>query len=371
MDLKDKNLGLLMTRGISLREWDKAGNLERELRPYSELANSFGKIFIFTYGTNSDLKYQSLLPLNIKIIKRPTLIPATLYMFLMPLMHAKIFRSIDIIKTNQMDGSWAGVIAKKLFKKKLIVRCGYEWLNYFRTTNALSYKKVIAKVVERWSYKNADKIVITSEGDKDFIRENFDIHESRIEVVRNYIDTEKFKPDNSIAKESNRIVFVGRLHKDKNLLMLLNSLKDIDCRLVLIGQGSQEQEIRNLASKQGIDIEMLGKVSQERLPQELQKSSIFVLPSKSEGNPKALLEAMSSGLACVGTNVKGIREVISNNDDGLLVELSPESLREKIIMLLENTELRGKLGFNARQKIICSYSLSSVIEKETLIYKNL
>lgn len=357
-----------MTRSVD--SWEKIPSLDRELRPYIELAKSFEKIYIFSYATKS-LSSEYSLPENIEIILRPATVPPTLYMFLMPLIHAKIFRKISVIKTNQMDGSWAGVIAKKLFKNKLVVRCGYEWLNYLKTTNSSKYKKIIAKIVESWSYKNADKIIITSKEDKDFISFTFKISEKKIEVIGNYIDTEKFIPNESVLKDPKRIISVGRLHSDKNLSMLVESLVGLDCKLVLVGDGPEREVIKEYARSLGVNVEMLGKISQENLPIELQKSAIFILASKSEGNPKSLLEAMSTGLACVGTCVKGIREVIEDGETGLLSESTPESLREKIKTLLENQELRDKLGSNARVKIERDYSLSVILSQEMEIYTNL
>lgn len=359
-------LALIFTRGVSLETWEKVGSLAREIRPYTELSKDFEKIYFFTYGTDEE-KYKTLLPSNISIISRPRFIPKNLYMFLMPLWHAKIFRSIDIIKTNQMDGSWAGVIAKKIFKKKLVIRSGYEWLNYLKTTGAASWKKLVARMVEKWSYSNADRIIITSEEDKIFIEKEFGVRGPVIEVIRNYIDTEHFRPDVSV-QIGNRIVFVGRLEADKNLHMLIESLDGLDCELCFIGSGSQKENLQELYEKRGVKVRFMGKVPQQNLPNELQKSAIFVLPSRSEGNPKALLEAMSCGLACVGTNVKGIREVIEDNETGLLAELSAESLHVKIRTLLENKALRDRLGANARGVIVRNYSLEKIIGDELDIY---
>ncbi len=361
-------LGLVFTRNISLATWDRVGNLVREVRPYIELSREIEEIYFFTYGVKEE-RYGFLFPKNIRIISKPKFIPGALYMFLMPIIRAKHFRKLDIIKTNQMDGSWAGVIGKKIFKKKLMVRSGYEWLNYLKTTRASWWKKNIARVVENWSYKNADRIIITSNEDQDFIVREFNIPKNRIEVVRNYIDTDHFVPNLSLQIE-NRIIFVGRLEEDKNLPLLVDSLKGLPCELFLIGSGSQKEKIQNLAKEKGVRVNFLGQVAQEKLPIELSKSAIFILPSKSEGNPKALLEAMSCGLACVGTNVKGIREVIAEGETGLLADLSAESLHEKIKTLLENKELRDRLGANAREMIVRDYSLETIINKEKLIYES-
>lgn len=370
-NLKDSKLALLFTRGISLSYWEKIGSLDREIKPYIELSESFGEIFFFTYGDSRDLRFKQILPKNIMIIPKPVMVPNILYVFLMPLIHAALFRKIDIIKTNQMDGSWAGVLAKNFFHKKLVVRVGYEWLNFLKTTNAKPWKKLIASLVESVTYNNANKIIITSDEDKKFIEREFGITETTINVIRNYIDTNLFREDQSVLKDPKRIVFVGRLEKDKNLLMLVEALAHLDCKLVLIGEGSQKSEIKKLAEDLRVNVEFLGKVSQSDLPKEFQKSALFVLPSFSEGNPKALLEAMSCSLPVVGTSVKGIREVIEDGKDGLLAMLSPVSIREKIQLILENGELRDRLGANAREKILKEYALESILEKELSVYKNL
>ncbi len=371
MKTTDATLGLLFTRGMSLVAWDRIGSLEREILPYQELAKSFKQIYFFTYGGEADLKYVGIMPPNIKIIPKPFLIPSSLYVFLMPILRAKYFKKCDILKTNQMDGSWAGVIAKKLFGLKLVVRSGYEWLSFLKGNNAPGWKKAIARTIESLSYKNADEITITSEEDKQFIKQTFKIFDDKIEIIRNYIDTERFQPGDIREKIPNNIIYVGRLEKDKNLDLLLNALGGVDCKIALIGEGSQKENLKSLAKDLKIKAEFLGKIAQSKLPKELQQREIFILPSKSEGNPKALLEAMSCGLAVVGTDAKGIREVIRDDETGLLAQPTPEGLREKIKALLENTELRARLGSNAREQIVSNQSLQAIVAKELKLYEEI
>ncbi len=59
--IRNKKLALFFTTGISLKTWDKIGNLEGEIRPYNELSGYFDKIYFFTYGDISDLNYQNVL----------------------------------------------------------------------------------------------------------------------------------------------------------------------------------------------------------------------------------------------------------------------------------------------------------------------
>lgn len=370
MELGNKNLGLLMTRGMSLSKWERVGNLERELKPYIELSKSFNKIFIFSYGEKEDVRYRNHLPKNIEIVSRPFFIPAFLYAFLMPLIHAPTFRQIDILKTNQMDASWPGIIAKKLFSIKLVVRCGFELLDFLIRGGRSKIKIMYASMLEKFAYRYADKIILTSESDKEFVKNRFKIDPNFISVIPNYIDTEKFKPL-GLAKEPGRVVFVGRLEAQKNLLVLISAMSGLPAALYLVGNGSLKDVIKKRAEEAGVLIEFLGNISQADMPAELGKSEIFVLPSLYEGNPKALLEAMSAGLPCVGTDVKGIKEVIDSGTDGMLVKSDPESLRAALKSLLENPDLRAKLGSNARETILRMYSLEIILIKEKAIYENL
>jgi len=370
MEIRDKNFGLFMTRGMSLFKWGKIGMLTREIKPYQELALHFNNVFVFTYGDYEDKKYSNLFPKNVEIIVRPKYIPVFIYSFLLPFIHRKKIKNIKIIKTNQMDGSFPAVISKKLYNIKLVVRCGYEWLNTVEKLKKSFIKRLIAYCVERFAYNNADEIVLTSKESKDFIIKRFNINPKKIKIIQNYIDIDLFKPF-SIEKENNRIIFIGRLEKEKNLINLILGLKGLNVKLVIIGNGSLRTELEEIATKEGVNVVFKGNIPQALIPEELNKSEIFILPSLYEGNPKVLLEAMSSGLPCIGTDVEGINSVITDGEDGLLSNTDSNSLKNAIIKLVNNKELRDRLGLSARRTIENNNSFKIFIEKELLIYKSI
>ena len=231
-----RSLGLFLTKGISLSTWDRIGSIEREIKPYIELSKIFNKVYIFSYGINEAKKYLKLFPENIEIVSKPRFIPIIIYSFLLPLICCRKLKKIQIIKTNQMVGSWTAVIAKKLCKNKLVVRCGYEWLKYLEKTKASWFKRKIAYCIENFAYKNANKIIITSDEGKDFIKGKFLIPEDKIILNPNYVDTDKFKPLD-LKKESGTIIFVGRLDPVKNLENLIKGMKGLNASLVIIGEG--------------------------------------------------------------------------------------------------------------------------------------
>jgi glycosyltransferase involved in cell wall biosynthesis len=91
---------------------------------------------------------------------------------------------------------------------------------------------------------------------------------------------------------------------------------------------------------------------------------VFVLPSRFEGNPKALLEAMACGLPVIGTNVQGIRDIIRHQFNGILVDSGVESLAEAIEMLLTKPELAHKLGNQAARDIADRYTFDEIVRLE-------
>ncbi len=369
-NLNQFNLALFLTRGFSLKKWKEIGILEREIQPYFELAKNFEKIFIFSYGDKNERSMVENLPKNIEIVFNNTFLPSSLYGILLPIIHKKIFQKIDILKTNQMDGSWAAVITKKLFGNKLVIRSGYEWLQYLENTNSSWWKRKIAYGIEKYAYGAADKILITSPGGKKFITDTFKVKETKIEIIPNYIDTDKFKPLD-IKRESNKVVFVGRLEPVKNILNMVKACVGIDVELTIVGGGSQREEIKELAFKNNIKVDFKGIVSQDDLPHVLNSNSICILASLSEGNPKSLLEAMSCGLTCIGSNIEGITSIIKDKENGIICGTDVESINLSMRSLLADKDLLVRLGRNARNSILNEFSLEKVIEKELTLYKTI
>ena len=130
-------------------------------------------------------------------------------------------------------------------------------------------------------------------------------------------------------------------------------------------------DLEKLAKKLKVHVKFLGRIPNNRLPYMYNRCSVYVLCSKFEGNPKALLEAMSCGCAVIGTKVPGIRDVIRHEHTGLLVAESQKGLQEAINRLLDDDRLRNRLGERARQYILENNSLNDAIEKECTLYQKL
>lgn len=376
VNLEQKTLALFFTCGISLKTWEKVGNLEREIKPYRELAKHFKEIYFFTYGDKQDFEFKEILPDNIKIFPKKYRMPSVLYSLLLPLIYRKQLKKTALLKTNQMSGSMSAVIAKWLFNKKLIVRCGYEWLNVLEKEKKAPWKRLIAQALERLAYNSADKIIFTSQKDQAFAQNKFKIPSEKIEIIPNYIDTDLFKPSLlSVSDTDNTnkqgVVFVGRLSREKNLLNLIKAMAGMGEKLTLIGKGHLEKELKQLVQEKGILTKFKGRVPNEKLPQELNKAKVFVLPSLYEGCPKALLEAMSCGLLCIGADVEGIKEIIQHKENGYLCGTDADSIKKAISEVLGNTSLHQQMAHNARQTILEKFRLEEILKKEIAFYEAL
>lgn len=371
MELKNKRLALFFTAGVSLKIWEKTGNLNREIKPYKELAKCFNEIFFFTYGGKDDLKYQNILPKNIKIFPNKWNFPSKIYSFLLPFFYRKELKKVDILKTNQMSGSWTAWLAKFLFRKKLIVRCGYQWRWFLEKNKAKKWKIWLVSLIENFIYKRADAIVATSSQAEKNIEQHYRISSLKIHIIPNYIDTDLFR-SKEVKKEKGRICFVGRLSSQKNLFNLLKSVDGLDVKLIIFGSGELEKKLKDKAKEiKKAKIEFRGNIPNSFLPEELNKSELFILPSLYEGMPKALLEAMACGLPVIGTNVEGIKEVIKHEENGYLCETDANSIKEAIKKVLDNKKLQEKIGKNARQTVVNNFSLKNILKKEVIIYEAL
>lgn len=363
-----------MTEKMSLAKWDKAGILSREIAPYNLLAKHFKKIYLFTYDGPEELIYQKYLQPNIEIVYKRWRMRAKDYRWLLPFLNWEKIRACDFWKTNQIKAR-AALIAKIIKPKgKLIVRTGYTQSLFQRQQKGKADRKIMWW--ERIAYALADVALITSEGDRKYLLEKYKIKPEKIKVIANYIDTDKFAPRPE-EKYARRVVYSGKIEKQKNLENLIKALEGTGIALDVIGGAMDEasqkyqEQLSELAEKLKVTVTFSGRKPNDELPALLNKYDVYVLPSWYEGMPKSLLEAMSVGLACLGTKVEGIREIIKDEITGCLSETSVESLRKNILELIDDDPRRKRLGQEAREFVVENFSLKTQINKEIEIYEKL
>lgn len=369
---------LFLTHGMSLTRWDSLGMLNREMRLYECLAEHGIEVGMFTYGTKRDLRYKDRFP-GIHIIpaweekKRiPTEKESFLLSWRLPLKFRREFAYFDLFKTNQMWGAWVPLMARILVGKPILLRCGYEaYSTALLDNNSTGLMRILLFWISRWAYSSANKIALSSKGAENLANKVFDLSSKNVVVQPNYVDTELFCPLPPDIYYPKRILCVGRLESEKNLFSLIKAVAKINAGLDIIGNGSLREPLRLFAAEYGADVRFLGIKPNKEIPGIMARYPVFVLPSIYEGHPKTLLEAMSCQMAVIGTNVQGIKEVIDDGVNGLLCGTSSESLAFCIKRLLNDNDLRNKLGKEAENYIQNNISLEKIVSREIQIYKEI
>lgn len=359
-------LALFLTHGSSLRDWVTSGTYSREMSLYKKLADHFEKIYIVSYGSDTlDAAYTSE---NIEILTNNYL-PNFLYGLLAPIIHRRKLKTATYLKTNQTHGAIPAVITKLLFHNKLIIRQGYQWLYTLEQKNASNLHKAVAYLTERLAYKHADKIIVTSEYQEKYITKNYNIFDN-IHVIPNFVDTYVFKPI-PMPQISYHMLYIGRLAPEKNLINLIDAVKDMPVELKIIGDGPMKKELQHKLSSEHItNVAIRSRVINARLPEIINQHRIYIQVSLYEGNPKTILEAMACGSIVIGTNVSGIRNIISDAWNGFLCYPTVDSIKKTIDLVINASDFDlDPIIDEARKTIEEKYSLNIILTKELKIYE--
>ena len=173
------------------------------------------------------------------------------------------------------------------------------------------------------------------------------------------------------------IVSVGRLMYQKGHEYLIQAMQQVipewsQAKAVIFGEGPLRAQLVTLIDRLGLrgSVQLAG--NRTDIGRFLASADIFVLPSRWEGLPVALLEAMDSGLPVVATRVEGVEEVIRNESEGLLVP--PEDARalaESLRRLLPDPALRKAMGAGGRARMRDSYTIDIMCDKYLALMENL
>lgn len=190
---------------------------------------------------------------------------------------------------------------------------------------------------------------------------------SQIKVIPNSVREVRLYPE--VARQT-IILAVGRLNDHLKgfdlLLEAIAKIKNENWKLCIAGGNEDGQALKKMAVLLGIQdrVSLLGRVTE--IDQWYAKAGIFVIPSRSEGFPNALLEAMAAGCPSIAFDfVAGPREIITHNENGIIVESgNTMKLAQAIDELIENKELRNRLGKEA-MKVRDNYNSKRICRQIT------
>ncbi len=197
-------------------------------------------------------------------------------------------------------------------------------------------------------------------------------HWHKLEVSRLGVDPEVFKPRPfEETPEVFEIICVGRLCPAKGQHILVDALDRLlaagrSVRLRIVGDGPDRASLERHVHRLGREREIIfeGAVNQDRIRNLYSRAHIFSMPSFAEGIPVVLMEAMAMEIPCVTTRITGIPELIRDGIDGLLVAPSSvEELADALGRVMDDTELRRRLGQAGRERVVEHYDLEKNVAR--------
>ncbi|MBW0163717.1 MAG: glycosyltransferase [Sediminibacterium sp. Gen4] len=197
----------------------------------------------------------------------------------------------------------------------------------------------------------------------------------------NYIYNDKRTITNIHRKdeEAVMILFMGWVQSDKGVFDLYSalsgeSLKNKRLHIAILGDGPAREELMTSSKKQNNPkhtYEFPGWVHGISKANYLAKADIFILPSYSEGMPNSLMEAMASGIPSIATDVGGVKDLIGNNESGLVIKVGDiKGISNAILYYINETSETERIVQSARQVILNNHSLEIASKKMKTLIEN-
>ena len=242
------------------------------------------------------------------------------------------------------------------------------------------WKSLIGKLFDytlgRWVLKSADVAVTNSKASAEFCKKlcpgrKYEVVYRGVEIgkiINNKVVREKYK-------NKTIILFAGRLIDGKGVTDLIEAVSLIKFKnwvLLIVGDGPRRIDLENQVKRKNLGdrVLFLGQMSHQDLMGVVNISDIVVNPSYTEGIPTNIIEAAKCGRAIVATDVGGTREIIEDNKSGFLVTPKDvELLVEKLKLLINDADLRKKMGLAAKTAVKNKFDWNESIKKYIKLLK--
>jgi glycosyltransferase involved in cell wall biosynthesis len=211
---------------------------------------------------------------------------------------------------------------------------------------------------------------------------------SKFRIIRLGIELdERLSPEGAARAETRRVMgirddrfvvgWIGRMTAVKRTDVVLRAfrrLRDegVDAVLCMVGDGPDRRSVEDLAGELGVMRDCLFPGYQEDVAPFFAAFDVFVLPSGNEGTPVTAIEALAGGCPVVATRVGGVPDVVTDGEDGFLVEPGDvEGLAERLALLANDPALRAAMGGAGRDRMRSRYAVDRLIDDIDRLYRDL
>jgi glycosyltransferase involved in cell wall biosynthesis len=244
------------------------------------------------------------------------------------------------------------------------------------------------RFLDRRTIHRADRVCVLSKALSADLRERTGLPADRIAVIPNGIDTAAADRALAAAGEAARaglglshadlvVASIGRLHRQKGFDVLLEAFRPLALahprgRLIIAGEGPERAALEEKAAALGIAGRVLFTGAVSSPWNVLAAADIFVLPSRYEGMPNALLEAMAAALPVVATGVGAVPEMIEDSRQGFVVPpQDPQAIAAALDRLSWSPDLRKEMGRRGRETAKGSFSPAAAMDRLVALYESL
>jgi glycosyltransferase involved in cell wall biosynthesis len=236
-----------------------------------------------------------------------------------------------------------------------------------------------ALAVERLLSGRVDAYDVISRDAIDLLADH-GIERARMHYIPNGVDLSRWPPRGEAPREEPPVVlcsarFVNRKRQEDLIrAAALLAERSVPCRFVLFGEGPNLERDRRLAAELGVAgmVDLPGAVPGEAVRLEMERATLFCLPSLWEGQAGALIEAMATGVPVVTTDTPGNRELVDHGQNGLLVPpRDPAALADAIERIVSHPDDGRAMAAESRRRVEQTYNLDAMVERKRALYEAL
>ena len=287
-------------------------------------------------------------------------------------------REYDVVNAYGLKASVLTRLLVRLRRPRPVFVCGVRALHVTEVERLDSPKARLATAVERLFSPLVDVYDSNSRAALDLIG-RLGVGEDRLVHIPNGLDLSQWAPRRTDPDDPPLILCAARFVPRKRHQDLLEALAALaregrSFRAVLAGRGPALEDMRALSSSLGLDgvVELPGVLETSAVRKLIARAAVVCLVSSSEGMPGTLMEAMATGVPVVGTDVGGTNELVVDGESGLLVPpYDPPALAHALARLLDDPDLRARIGGGGRRRMEECFSLEAMVEAKERLYCDL
>ncbi|PQP35617.1 hypothetical protein C6A37_01580 [Desulfobacteraceae bacterium SEEP-SAG9] len=275
-----------------------------------------------------------------------------------------IFKSYDLVHAHY---GFHSALMPAIIKRKPL-------LTTFHGSDALiePFRNSIYYFLQKFTISRSDHIIAVSNDVRNSLISNLNADPEKISIVSCGVNTSIFVPlnrinsrkNNGIAEDTKAVLFAGDISYMKGVDVLYQCARLMpNVLFILIGNGKFRSNIKNC--------KFVGPCSHDEMPMWMNTADVLVLPSRSEGLPTVILEALSCGTPVIASNVGGCPDIVQDGHTGFIVPIdNAKVLQEKISDLLTDDNNRVLMGMHGRKRMIDEYDNKKIAKRIKQLYRN-